>query len=86
MEKRRWYSVAETAEISGISASKLWSLKGDGLLVVGKHWVYLSGKKNSPVGWSVDAIHAWQIEQSIKVVEAPIKAAEEIEDYAAMAV
>jgi hypothetical protein len=45
MEKRRWYSVAETAEISGISASKLWSLKGDGLLVVGKHWVYLSGKK-----------------------------------------
>ena len=86
MEKRIWHSVAETADILGISASKLWALKGDGLLVVGKHWVYLSGKKNSPVGWSVDAIHAWQIEQSIKVSEAPIKAAEEIEDYAPMVV
>ena len=34
MEKRIWHSVAEAAEILGISASKLWALKGDGLLEV----------------------------------------------------
>ena len=77
MQKRIWHSVAEAAEILGISASKLWALKGEGLLEVGKHWVYLSGRKNSPVGWSVDAIHAWQIEQSIKISQTPIKAAKE---------
>ena len=86
MTKRIWHSVQETAEILGISVSNLWSLKERGELKVGKHYVWLSGRKNGPVGWSVDAIHAWQIEQSIKISQAPIKAAKEIEDFAPMGV
>ena len=64
----RWFPIAVTAKAVLLGASTLRALQRDGQLIGGKHWVYLNGKRNGPVGWDPQAIAEWQSEQTQKVI------------------
>ncbi len=84
--KPLWASTEEASTATGLSRSRLMAMKATKELTAGKHWVYLSGKKNSPIGWDVSKIRDWQIEQAKFVSEANEKAAAEIEEFADLGV
>mgnify|MGYP001252952114 CR=1 FL=1 len=86
MNLKKFTSTEEAVELLGIGRSRLMALKASGELKVGTHWVYLTGRKSGPIGWSVEAINQWQIDESLRIVEAPINAASEIEDFSSMGV
>ena len=46
-------------------SSTLRSLKNHLELEPGVHWLYSTGKKNSPILWNVPAIREWQIEKTV---------------------
>ena len=79
-------STDEASISTGISRSRLMAMKASGELTAGKHWIYFSGKKNSPIGWDVSKIRDWQIDQAKIVSEANEKAAAEIEEFADLGV
>ncbi len=82
----RFRSIDEAVRSSGISASQLRKLKADGRFSAGIEYIYISGCKGGPVGWDPIAIENWQIRQSQLIADAPAKAANEIESFAAMGV
>ena len=84
--KSLWASTEEVCAAIGIGRTRLMDLKASGDLKAGKHWVYKSGRKSSPLGWDLEAVREWQRTKAQQISEAPIKAAEEIESYQAMGV
>ena len=76
-----WYAVEDASKILGLSKATLWNLKNTGSLEAGKHWLYVTGKKNSNVRFNVEAIIQWQIEQTIFHEEAPLRASKKISTY-----
>ena len=76
-----WYAVEDASKILGLSKATLWNLKNTGSLEAGKHWLYVTGKKNSNVRFNVEAILQWQIEQTIFHEEAPVRASKKIATY-----
>ena len=76
-----WYAVEDASKILGLSKATLWNLKNIGSLEAGKHWLYVTGKKNSNVRFNVEAILQWQIEQTIFNEEAPLRASKKIASY-----
>ena len=55
-----WYAVEDASKILGLSKATLWNLKNIGSLEAGKHWLYVTGKKNSNVRFNVEAILQWR--------------------------
>jgi|TARA_X000001036_G_C20591816_1_gene771124 hypothetical protein len=86
MEKSRslWASTEEVCNAIGIGRTRLMDLKASGDLVAGKHWVYRSGRRNSPIGWDIDAIRDWQRIKSQEINNAPVEAAEKISSFQPM--
>jgi hypothetical protein len=64
-----WSGTEETAEACGFSVSRLRELKLSGELTPGVHWVYLTGRRSGPVGWSIEAIHQWQRQITRQIVD-----------------
>ena len=83
-QTKKWVSVNEAYNQSGISPSQLRRLKAEGSFTAGIEYIYISGRKGGPVGWDPSAIEKWQIKQSQLIADAPAKAADEIETFAAM--
>ena len=77
----KWLGVKEASKNLGISQATLWNLKNTLCLDAGKHWIYVTGKKNSNVRFNVEAIIQWQIEQTIFHEEAPLRASKKIASY-----
>lgn len=67
MTQITWSNIDETAAETQISRSRLRSLQANGKLKPGVHWIYKTGTKGGPVAWNVEAIQAWQIEETIRV-------------------
>ena len=86
MNKPIWASTEEVCTAVGIGRTRLMDLKASNELLAGQHWVYLSGRRNSPLGWDIQEIRTWQKEKAQQISEAPLKAADGIEDYAPMGV
>jgi len=86
MSKKLWSSTEEAAELSGISRTRLFELKNSGDLKAGFAWVYLTGRRTGPIGWNVAAIQQWQVDQTNKVFNASLEAADAIESFAEMGV
>ena len=86
MEKTNslWASTEEVCSAIGIGRTRLMDLKASGDLVAGKHWVYRSGRRNSPIGWDIDAIRDWQRIKSQEINNAPVEAAEKISSFQPM--
>tara|TARA_R100000152_G_C6650549_1_gene92293 strand:+ start:284 stop:673 length:390 start_codon:yes stop_codon:yes gene_type:complete len=59
-----WTRTQEVCIATGISKSRLMEMKASGELIAGKHWVYLTGKRSAPIGWDLDEIRDWQIQQT----------------------
>ena len=76
-----WYAVEDASKILGLSKATLWNLKNIGSLEAGKHWLYVTGKKNSNVRFNVEAILQWQIEQTILHEEAPLRRSKKIATF-----
>ena len=83
-QTKKWVSVNEAYNQSGISPSQLRRLKAEGSFTAGIEYIYISGRKGGPVGWYPSAIEKWQIKQSQLIADAPAKAASEIEDFSIM--
>ena len=83
-QTKKWVSVNEAYNQSGISPSQLRRLKAEGRFTAGIEYIYISGRKGGPVGWDPTAIEKWQIKQSQLIADAPAKAANEIENFAIM--
>ena len=79
--KANWLGVKEASKVLGISQATLWNLKNTLALEAGKHWLYVTGKKNSNVLFNVEAIREWQIAETIFSEDAPLKAAKKIPTY-----
>ena len=75
-----WATVDEACAALGIGKTVLWSLQKN-KLVPGKHWVYLSGKERSLVGWDIPAIAEWQREQTAAIFQATKAKAAAVESY-----
>ena len=88
MEKTKslYASTEEVCAALGIGRTRLMDLKASNELVAGKHWVYKTGRKSSPLGWDLEAVREWQRTKAQQISEAPIKASEEIESYQTMGV
>ena len=83
-QTKKWVSVNEAYNQSGISPSQLRRLKAEGRFTAGIEYIYISGRKGGPVGWDPIAIENWQIKQTQLIADAPAKAASEIEDFSIM--
>ena len=83
-QTKKWVSVNEAYNQSGISPSQLRRLKAEGSFTAGIEYIYISGRKGGPVGWDPIAIENWQIKQTQLIADAPAKAASEIEDFSIM--
>ena len=83
-QTKKWVSVNEAYNQSGISPTQLRRLKAEGRFTAGIEYIYISGRKGGPVGWDPSAIEKWQIKQSQLIANAPAKAASEIENFSIM--
>ena len=81
-----YYGKTPASKMLGISQATLWTLKNSGQLQAGKHWLFATGKRGSTVLFNVEAIRAWQIEQTKINEEAPLTAAKGIATYQKMGV
>tara|TARA_X000000368_G_C23023580_1_gene709148 strand:+ start:405 stop:665 length:261 start_codon:yes stop_codon:yes gene_type:complete len=77
----KWLGVKEASNNLGISQATLWNLKNNLSLDAGKHWIYVTGKKNSNVLFNIETIREWQIAETIANEEEPIRAAKKIASY-----
>ena len=84
--KSSWASTDEVCAAIGIGKTRLKDLKASGELIAGKHWVYKSGRKSSPIGWDLEAIRLWQREKAQAISNASLQAANDIETYSPMGV
>ena len=60
-----WVFTADASKALRMPSSTLRSLKNHLELEPGVHWLYSTGKKNSPILWNVPAIREWQIEKTV---------------------
>ena len=79
-----WASTEEVCSAIGIGRTRLMDLKASGDLKAGKHWVYKSGRKSSPLGWDLEEVRQWQRSKTQEIDEAPLRASEEISSFAPM--
>tara|TARA_B100000965_G_C18907346_1_gene462994 strand:- start:106 stop:372 length:267 start_codon:yes stop_codon:yes gene_type:complete len=82
--KSLWASTEEVCAAIGIGRTRLMDLKASNELVAGKHWVYKSGRKSSPLGWDLEEVRNWQRNKAQEISKAPIMAAEKIDSYQPM--
>ena len=81
MKNQIWLGAAEASKNLGISQATLWNLKSKKVLKAGLHWLYVTGLPKSNVKWNIETIRQWQIDETLKQEEAPIKAAKNISTY-----
>ena len=79
--ERLWVSAQEAADALGLSATRLRQLQAARQLEPGIHWVYLTGTKGGPVGWSIDAIRQWQVEATQAIANESRQKAAAIESF-----
>ena len=65
-----WATTEEAAAALQMGKSTLWALHRGEELTAGQHWIYLTGKPKSPVGWSIPALKQWQIDKTKQITKA----------------
>ncbi len=82
--KPLWVSTEAAAKALHIGKSTLRELQKNEL-EPGLHWTYLTGRPNSPIGWSLPAITEWQSASTQRIVaeqkQAKQKRIERIESF-----
>ena len=62
-----WVSTAEASKALGISPSVLRKLLKSGRLPAGRCWIWTTGVAQGPLGWSIEEIKKWQVEQTLAI-------------------
>ena len=86
INRKRFFTTAETLELTNLSRSRLMELKQSGEFIAGKHYVYLGGTPRSKLGWDIEEIHNWMIEQTKKELNNPSEAIAQMETFAEVGV
>ena len=80
-----WVKTEDAAKALNLGQSTLRELQRTEL-VAGHHWIYLTGRANGPIGWSLAALVEWQTAATKRIVAEQARAKEKriakIEDYA----
>ncbi len=80
-----WVSTEDAAKALNLGKSTLRELQRSEL-EPGLHWIYLTGRANGPIGWSLAAMAEWQADSTRRIVAEQEKAKQKriakIEDYA----
>ena len=86
INRKRFFTTAETLELTNLSRSRLMELKRSGDFQAGKHYVYLGGTPRSKLGWDIEQIHSWMVEQTKKELNSPSEAIAQMETFAEVGV
>ena len=70
MTPSSWVQEKGASKILGLASSTLRRMRSTGQLEPGVHWVYSTGKINSPVLYDIPAINETLRQQTIAAVEA----------------
>ena len=62
-----WVSTDDAATALNLGKSTLRELQKNEL-EPGLHWTYLTGRPNSPIGWSLPAMTEWQRDSTKRIV------------------
>jgi len=80
-----WVKTEDAAKALSLGKSTLRELQRTEL-EPGLHWIYLTGRANGPIGWSLAAMAEWQADSTRRIVAEQEKAKQKriakIEDYA----
>ena len=63
-----WVSEAKAAELLALSESTLKTMRREGRLIPGDHWVYASGNVRGPVTYCIPAIREMQRRLTVRLV------------------
>ena len=79
-----WVKTEDAAKALSLGKSTLRELQRTEL-EPGLHWIYLTGRANGPIGWSLAALVEWQTAATKRIVAEQARAKEKriarIEDY-----
>lgn len=79
-----WVKTEDAAKALNLGQSTLRELQRSEL-EPGHHWTYLTGRPNSPIGWSLPAMTEWQAASTRRIVAEQERVKKEriakIEDY-----
>ena len=73
MDSPVWVSESEAAELLAIANSTIRTMRRDGRLEPGTHWIYATGTPNGPVTYNVAAIRESLAARTKEMVEAETK-------------
>ena len=65
----QWVHEPQAADLLAIKQSTLRSMRRDGRLEAGAHWIYATGKAGGPVTYNLPAIRQTLAERTIQMVE-----------------
>ena len=68
-----WVKTEDAAKALSLGKSTLRELQRTEL-EPGLHWIYLSGRANGPIGWSLPAMAEWQTAATKRIVAEQAKA------------
>ena len=70
MTPSAWVQEKEAAKLLGLAKATLQRFRRSGELLPGEHWLYVTGKSQSPVQYNVEAIREHQRALTIAAVKA----------------
>ena len=76
-----WGGIAEASEAVGISPTVLRNLQRSKKLPAGRCWIWLTGTEGGPLGWSIDEIRSWQVEQTLAIEQSTKDKARSVESF-----
>ena len=76
-----WVGTAEASEALGMSQSTLRQLQKSGQLPPGRCWIWTTGVAQGPLGWSIEEIKKWQVEQTLAIEGAVKEKAAAVESF-----
>ena len=66
---QEWVHEPQAADLLAIKQSTLRSMRRDGRLEAGVHWIYATGKAGGPVTYNLPAIRKTLVERTVQMVQ-----------------
>ena len=73
MDSPVWVHEPQAADLLAIKQGTLRSMRRDGRLGPGTHWVYATGTAGGPVTYNLPRVREWQAQRTKQMMEAEAK-------------
>ena len=70
---QQWVHEPQAADLLAINQSTLRTMRRDGRLEAGAHWIYATGKAGGPVTYNLQAIRQTLAERTVQMVQTEAK-------------